>query len=318
MDTFFQKHRKGITLAFNLLFWLIACFFFVRFSMLRPMSKTHFYKEFVCFGLIVAVVLTTQQFTIPRLFQHGRYTLFWAVSICLLLLATVFETLLVKTDLIEKVYLQKNTIVYLPLTFIFVFFRDSCFFAWFLVFRLYTLQKDSFRAKQRASVLEHQSVQFSAPDQKEISIPVDIIVYIQEVDHATQVHCTTDEVITVTEPFSRCKEIIPDTLWTLEGFDKMVFHQHLSEYVQTQNKPDIREIKTITLLNDRQYRIFEIIRQNPGCNATFLYESFHRKVTRRTIERDIAALRSKEVIAHVGSNKEGGYEICHCNVVLMD
>ena len=314
----FQKHRKGITLAFNLLFWLIACFFFVRFSMLRPMSKTHFYKEFVCFGLIVAVVLTTQQFTIPRLFQHGRYTLFWAVSICLLLLATVFETLLVKTDLIEKVYLQKNTIVYLPLTFIFVFFRDSCFFAWFLVFRLYTLQKDSFRAKQRASVLEHQSVQFSAPDQKEISIPVDIIVYIQEIDHTTRVHCTTDEVITITEPFSHCKKMIPDTLWTLENPDKMVFHQHLSEYVQTQSKPEIREIKTVIMLNDRQYRIFKTIRENPGCNASFLYESFHRKVTRRTIERDIAALRSKEVIAHVGSNKEGGYEICHCNVVLMD
>ena len=282
------------------------------------MSKTHFYKEFVCFGLIVAVVLTTQQFTIPRLFQHGRYTLFWAVSICLLLLATVFETLLVKTDLIEKVYLQKNTIVYLPLTFIFVFFRDSCFFAWFLVFRLYTLQKDSFRAKQRASVLEHQSVQFSAPDQKEISIPVDIIVYIQEIDHTTRVHCTTDEVITITEPFSHCKKMIPDTLWTLENPDKMVFHQHLSEYVQTQSKPEIREIKTVIMLNDRQYRIFKTIRENPGCNASFLYESFHRKVTRRTIERDIAALRSKEVIAHVGSNKEGGYEICHCNVVLMD
>ena len=161
--------------------------------MLRPMSKTHFYKKFVCFGLIVAVVLTTQQFTIPRLFQHGRYTLFWAVSICLLLLATVFETLLVKTDLIEKVYLQKNTIVYLPLTFIFVFLRDSCFFAWFLVFRLYALQKETFRAKQRASVLEHQSVQFSAPDQKEISIPVDIIL---QATRKTPIPATRDIIAT--------------------------------------------------------------------------------------------------------------------------
>lgn len=204
------------------------------------------------------------------------------------------------------------------MVFIAVLFRDSCFFAWFLVLRLYTLQKETFKAKQRASVLEHQAVQFSTSDQREISIPIDTIVYIQEIDHTTRVHCTTDEVITVTEPFSHCKKMIPDTLWTLENPDKMVFHQHLSEYVQTLSKPEIREIKTVIMLSDRQYRIFKTIRENPGCNAAFLYDRFRKKVTQRTIERDLATLRSNGVIVHNGTNKEGGYEICHQNVVSME
>ena len=282
------------------------------------MCDTHYYKEFICFGIVAATMLVTQLLTIPKLFQHGRYVLFWVVSVCLLLLATTFETLIIKSDFIEKVYFQKNTIAHFSMIFISVLFRDSCFFAWFLVFRLYTLQKETFRAKQRASVLEHQSVQFSTPDQKEISVPLNVIIYIQGIDHSTKVQCTTDEVITVTEPFSRCKEIIPDTLWTLEGSDKMIFNQHLLEYIQTQNKPEVREIKTITLLSTRQFRIFEIIRQNPGCNATFLYGSFRGKVSMRTIERDLAALRSKEVIVHVGTNKEGGYEVCHHDVMSID
>lgn len=83
-------------------------------------------------------------------------------------------------------------------------------------------------------------------------------------------------------------------------------------------KPEVREIKYITLLSDRQFRIFEIIRQNPGCNATFLYESFRKKVTLRTIERDLASLRDKGVVVHTGSNKEGGYEVCTLNVVSME
>ena len=199
-----------------------------------------------------------------------------------------------------------------------VLFRDSCFFAWFLVFRLYTLQKDTFRAKQRASVMEHQSVQFSTPDLNEISIPIDIMVFIQEVDHTTQVHCTQDKIVTVTEPLSRCKELIPATLWTSDGSHKMVFHQHLSEFFQAYNKPEPQVIKTVTLLKNRQLQIFEIIRQHPGCNAVFIQDNLREKVTLRTIERDLAFLRDKGVVMHTGNNKGAKYEVCTHNVVSVD
>ena len=318
MDTFFQSHRKGITLASNLVFWIVTCFFFVGFSMLRPMCNTHIYKEFACCGLIAAVVFATRWFTIPKLFSNGRYGLFWLISVIMLFTATSIEVLLVMPDIQDKIYIARRLKLYLPYLFSVVLFRDSCFFAWFLVFRLYTLQKDAFRAKQRASVMEHQSVQFSTPDQKEISIPIDIMVFIQEVDHITQVHCTQNNIVTVLEPLSHCKKMIPTTLWTSEGSDKMVFHKHLSEFLQTQNKPEVREIKYITLLSERQFRIFEIIHQNPGCNTTFLYESFRRKVTQRTIERDLEDMREKNVISHVGDKKTGGYEICTLNVISKE
>ena len=276
------------------------------------------YKEFVCCGLIAAVVLVTRWFTIPKLFSNGKYGLFWLVSVVMLFTATLLEILLVMPDIQDKIYIARNLNLYLSHLFAMVLLRDSCIFAWFLVFRLYTLQKDTFRAKQRASVMEHMSVQFSTPDHKEISVPLDIIIYIQEIDHTTQVHCTEDHVIMVSEPLSYCKEMIPATLWAPDGPEKIVFHQHLSEFLQTQNKPEVREIKYITLLSERQFRIFEIIRQNSGCNATFIHDNFRGKVTMRTIERDLATMRSKEVVAHVGSNKDGGYEVCTLNVVSAE
>jgi hypothetical protein len=318
MDTFFQSHRKGITLASNLIFWIVTCLLFVRYSMLRPGCFIHYYKEFVCCGLIAAVVLATRWLTIPKLFSNGKYGLFWLVSVIMLFTATSIEVLLVMPDIQDKIYIARNLIFYLPYLFLMVLFRDSCFFAWFLVFRLYTLQKDTFRAKQRASVMEHQSVQFSTPDQKEISIPIDIMVYIQEVDHTTQVHCTQDKIVTVTEPLSRSKELIPATLWTSDGFHKMVFHQHLSEFFQAYNKPETQVIKTVTLLKNRQLQIFEIIRKHPGCNATFIQDNLNEKVTLRTIERDLASLRDKGVIMHTGSNKGARYEVCTHNVVSVD
>ena len=124
------------------------------------------------------------------------------MSLYMWLLATFIETRLVRSDLLAKVHIQQSITSYMQMISVSVFFRDSCFFAWFLVFRLYTLQKDAFRAKQRASVLEHQSVQFSTPDQKEISIPIDLIIYIQEVDHTTQIYCTENRTVTVSEPLS--------------------------------------------------------------------------------------------------------------------
>lgn len=318
MDMFFQTHKKVVSVVLNLLFWFVTFVFFIRFSVLRPMCDTHIYKELVCFLTIMAVVLVTRWLTIPKLFSYGRYGLFWLVSVCMLFAATVIEIILVNSDIRDKLFFYKGENTYLMYLYVMIFLRDSCFFAWFLVFRLYILQKDVFRAKQRASVMEHQSVQFTMPDHKEVSVPLDIILCIQESDHTTQVHCTGGETLTVTDTLSYCKEMIPATFWTSDGSDKLVFHRHLSEFFQTQQKQEVREIKTVILLNKRQFQIFEIIRQNPGCNTTFIAENLHGKITSRTIERDIATLRNRGVIAHSGSQKGGGYEVCRSSVVQAD
>ena len=318
MSILFQAHRKTAIFVLNLLFWLVTCFFFLRFSVLRPMCNTHIYKEFVCCLFIMTVVLVTRCLTIPKLFSCGRYGLFWLVSICLLFAATTIEVVLIKPEIQDKFFFTQGQYTYLLYLLVIVFLRDSFFFAWFLVFRLYILQKDVFRSKQRASVIEHLSVQFSLPNHTVVSVPLDIIFYIQESDHTTQVHCTDGEILTIADTLSYCKEMIPNVFWTSEGSDKMLFHQHFPKYFQTQQKPEVREIKTVILLNKRQFQIFDIISHNPGCNATFIAENLHGKITSRTIERDIAVLRNKGVVNHTGSQKGGGYEVCRPNVVQAD
>ena len=318
MDNFFQSHRKAITLTLNSLFWMVTCFFFLRLSVLRPMCNVHVYKEIICLLSIIAVVLLTRWLTIPKLFSSGRYGTFWLVSVCLVFTATAIEVILVKSDLQDKFFFTRGKNTYLLYLLWVIFIRNSCFFAWFLVFRLYILQKDVFRSKQRASVVEHLSVQFSRPDHTVVSVPLNIILCIQESDHTTQVHCTSGDTLVITDTLSYCKEMIPETFWTSDGSDKMVFRQHFSEYSQAQQKPEIREIKTITLLNKRQFQIFDIIREHPGCNTNFIAENLHGKITLRTLERDIAVLRHKGIVCHTGSQKGGGYEVCRSSVVQED
>lgn len=114
MNTFFQTHRKKISLVANLLFWLATCFTFIRFSMLRPLCTTHLYKEFVCVSLIAAIVLVTRMLTIPKLFSNGRYGWFWLVSAIMLFTATLIEILLVTPEIQDKVYFTHRNNFYLP------------------------------------------------------------------------------------------------------------------------------------------------------------------------------------------------------------
>lgn len=315
MYTFYQKHRKGIVLLLNMLFWMIICFFFVRFSLLRPICDNHIYKELISVLLIMSVVFTTRHLFIPKLFSRGRYDMFWTVSVCTLLLVALLEILLVKPDIEHKIYSALNTNTYFLYIYGRVFIRDSFFFAWFLVLHLYTQQRDTFRAKQRASVMEHRSVQFSLPGHTEVSIPIDLILYIQETGHETRVHCTNGEIVTIANPLSYCKEMIPVSLWTFDGTNKMVFHRHLSEYFINQSDQGTRDIKSVVLLSQRQFQIFEFIRQHPNCTAPFIMENMSGKHSLRTIEREIALLREKGLVAHTGSSKGGGYEVCKHNVV---
>lgn len=315
MHTFYQKHKKVFTIAMNALFWLFTCLFFVRFSFLRPMCNTHIYKELLCVLMILAVVLITRCITIPKLFVCGRYGVFWAVSVCMLVFAALLEILLVKPDIESKIYTSLSMDIYFFYIFVIVYLRDSLFFAWFLLLRLYILQRDAFRTKQRASAMEHRSVQFTLPDHTEVSIPIDLILYIQGTGQKPQVHCTDGEILTIASPLSYCKEMIPATLWTFDGNDKMVFHRHLSEYFTTQLNQEVREIKSVVLLSQRQFRIFEFIRQHPNCTVPFIMENMSGKHSLRTIEREIATLRGLGVIAHSGSTKGGGYEVVNCNVV---
>ena len=317
MYTFYQKHKKRIVLLLDMLFWTIICFFFVRFSLLRPICDNHIYKELICVLLIMSVVFATRHLFIPKLFLRGRYDKFWTVSICALLLVALLEVLLVKPDIEHKIYSALNTNAYFLYIYGRVFIRDSFFFAWFLVLQLYTQQRDSFRAKQRASVIEHRSVQFSLLDHTEASIPIDLILYIQETNHETRVHCTNGDTVTISNPLSYCKEMIPSTLWTFDGKDKMVFHQHLSEYFTIQPDQEVHEIKTVVLLSRRQFQIFDFIRQHPNCTAPFIKENMSGKDSLRTIEREIAVLREKGIVIHTGSSKGGGYEVCKHNVVEM-
>ena len=230
-------------------------------------------------------------------------------------MAATIEITLVLPDIEGQIVMPNSKNAYLLCLWALLFLRDSCFFAWFLVLQLYTQQRDTFRAKQRASVMEHRAVQFSLPDHTEASIPIGLILYIQETNHETRVHCTNGETVAISNPLSYCKEMIPATLWTFDGKDKMVFHRHLSEYFINQSNQEVREIRTVVLLSRRQFQIFDFIRQHPNCTAPFILENMPEKHSQRTIEREIAVLRSQCVVAHSGSSKGGGYEVVNCNVV---
>lgn len=318
MKDFYRKHESVITLLALLLFWMTTCLFFARFSVLRPICSHHLYKEYCCVAIIASVVLFTKKVTIPKLFNKDKHGLFWLCSLCTLLLAAMLEVLLVRDDIMTVYKSAHPLTAYLSTIYILVFLRDFCFFLWFLIVELYVTLKKTFKKKQRASVMEHQTVQFTLSDSREVAVPLDQILYIQETEHNTQVCCTADNTLTISESFSYCKEMIPSSLWALDGPKKMVFHSHLAEYVQSQQPNTIRGIKTVFVLSGRKYQIFEIIQQNPDCQIAFIKENLPVKTSQRTMEREISDLQNKQLIEHVGSKKDGGFRVCSDCIVLQN
>jgi hypothetical protein len=156
------------------------------------------------------------------------------------------------------------------------------------------------------------------PGNIEASFPVNNILYIQKSCHATQIHCVGEEVFTVSEPLSYCKEMIPSNHWTLENEDKIVFHRQHTENTQIQQKPESQKIKTVVMLTKRQFQIYKIIQQNPGCKSALIKEKLSDKYGLRTVERDISSLQEKKLIVHDGSKKDGGYKICPDCEVMQD
>ena len=63
-------------------------------------------------------------------------------------------------------------------------------------------------------------------------------------------------------------------------------------------------------LSERQYKILELIKDNPTISATQM--SVMMSVIKRTIERDLAELRKKGVITREGNAKTGRWIITSC------
>ena len=112
--------------------------------------------------------------------------------------------------------------------------------------------------------------------------------------------------------------MIPSNRWTLENDDKIVFHRQFTENIQVQQKPENQKIKTVVMLTKRQFQIYKIIQQNPGCRSAFIKEMLSDKYGLRTVERDISSLQDKKLIVHNGSKKDGGYAICPDCTVMQD
>ena len=62
-------------------------------------------------------------------------------------------------------------------------------------------------------------------------------------------------------------------------------------------------------LESRLLSIFEIVKQNPGCNSRFIAAQFSADTSNRSIERFVAELRKQGKIQYTGSKKTGGYMV---------
>lgn len=133
-----MKQKTIIEIIIHIVFWIVTFYFFTSNSYLRYQSLNRV-EEYCSVLLIAAVIYINYFFFIPKFFTKQKLIKYFSFMFMLILGISILEFLLVRDDIllftsnvekpIQKVMLRWN--------FFGILFRDSLFYAFFTMFKIY-------------------------------------------------------------------------------------------------------------------------------------------------------------------------------------
>jgi hypothetical protein len=152
-----KNKKKVIDIMLHILFWAFVLYEFLYHSVLRPFCIAHPYKEFLSVLCIAAMVYLNYFILLPLLFRKNKQLLFWCLALLSVLGSAFGEGLLVYPD-IESLMLPAFSSVegfreYIQCIFFSIISRNSCFFLFALVLKLYKIKDHAYQLeKEKASI----------------------------------------------------------------------------------------------------------------------------------------------------------------------
>lgn len=204
-----MKKNKIFHLVGHVLFWLITAYAFTHYSYLRPMLSPIYQELFHVFFLVIMVYLHYFLF-IPYLFQRKNYTVYWSVTLIIILLLCSFELLLSYAQM-ENIYGKLGDDLfhhYIFSVFFLISLRDASFWMFFFILCLYQGLEKSSANKEVAILEKNKVIAVLVNDSKAISIDINELSYIQCIKNKCRLYMKNSTVYEQYASLSHWEELL--------------------------------------------------------------------------------------------------------------
>lgn len=234
-----MKKRKRwnfiVHIVLHLLF-IVGMFYFFRFnSVLRPIAKGAYYKEYLSALFLLSMIYANYLFFIPRFFQKRRYVLYSILAVGGILISSTAEILLVSSNIrncfpasfddsqIQSFYLNIFQLVSL---------RNTGFLLFFFVLRIFEHERETLE-KERIAVAKNKGF-ICVPNGKDNmkTISISDISYILHEKNYTYIHTIDGSRYCKYCSLSSMEELLPENLFIRVNRNAIIPLNKITRYTE--------------------------------------------------------------------------------------
>ena len=338
-----DQTRKGKAgrIMVHVLFWVATAVCFCHYSYLRPLSF-YSWKEILSAVFLAGMVYTSYFVLIPKLLLRRRRVLFWLCVVLLIAATVAAELWLVDSDMHARAKWIKPDYfrIFYYTTACMLLFRDTSFFVFFLLLKLYRSHAIVLDNMGKAVSIETGKLIISSPDSKIRLVDFTDIALITYHNDQTIVTLKSGEQLSRDGYLSDVETLIPQEEWVRLNRHTLVMRNSIVRYTPTASFVRVKDediaipyystrhnelLRTLKAWNPNLYaeeaekvsgheielaisddekRVLEYIGKHPGATMQEVADGLHYSL--RTAQRRIADLRQKGLIDRQSPNAKGG------------
>jgi hypothetical protein len=185
--------KKFITvqLIVHILFCTTLLYGFCYFSVIRPGTYAHPYKEFISAIILLLIIYVNYLVFVPKIIYRNLYTLYIIVSLCLVILSGLIEMLIVKNDIsscVRNSFSESGYKHYIYTITWMIMLRNGGFYFFFTVLGLYKNNKKIALIKDKTICNDQGVVSFLRCNGLYIVLKISKILYFQQNRNRTTIY----------------------------------------------------------------------------------------------------------------------------------
>ena len=336
-----DQTRKGKVkhMIVHVLFWVATAVCFCHYSYLRPLSF-YSWKEILSAVFLAGMVYTSYFVLIPKLLLRRRRVLFWLCVLLLIAVTVAAELWLVDSDMHARAkwLTDDQFYMYYYTTIFTLLFRDTSFFVFFLLLKLYRSHAIVLDNMGKAVSLETGKIIISSPDSKIRLVDFKDIALITYHNGQNIVTLKSGDQLLRDGYLSDVEKLIPQEEWvrpnryamvmrsSIVRFTPVALYVRVKEeemaipYYSTKRNEIIHALKAwnkdlYAVAEEMDYlmgldlpeeakRVLEYIGNHPGASMQQVADELHYSL--RTAQRRIADLRQKGLVDRQSPTAKGG------------
>ena len=202
--------KKHLKLGIHIVFCLSLLFWFYKNSFIRPYAIFHPYKEIVCAFLILLLIYFTYLFLTPYFIRSSNYKNYILLSLIALGVISMTELFLLKTDIIRCVAHDDTINInrYLSKVLFLIFLRNSSFYLFFTVLKLFLQSKRDVLSEKKEALKKVGLILLLPLRGKPLSINIDYVSYFSQNKNHTYIHSITGEPVSIYSTLSYMQDYL--------------------------------------------------------------------------------------------------------------